>query len=551
MIAHLTVRNYVLIESLEIDFPGGLTTITGETGAGKSIMLGAMGLILGERADREALLDKNKKCVIEGVFRIKGYKLQQLFTTHDIDYDDESIIRREILPSGKSRAFVNDSPVKLKVLKELGDKLINIHSQHETLTLNRPHFQIAVLDDFAGNSDLMTAYSKAYRDYTEKKSLLKSLKEKDKSARAEQDYYRFLFDELEKARLKEGEKEDLEKELKQLTHAEDIREALYLGAEGLLRGDVNALNLIQNIEKNLDDILAFYPEANPLSGRLKSSRIELEDIASELERMEESIDYEPTRIEYLNERLNLIYSLEQKHHVEGTDELIKLRHDFDHKLQELDKLEYELDNLEEQVVQAETIVREHATKLHAKRKKVAPQMTKAVGEVLNKLNMPEATVEIKLEKNELFNERGSSIVQILFSANKGQNVGPINKIASGGELSRLMLSIKSILSGKNILPTIVFDEIDTGVSGNAAIKMGEIMADMSKRMQVITITHLPQIAARGDQHFKVFKFEKNNRTQTDIKKLSKDERIKETALMISGENNHKEALDTAKQLIRS
>jgi DNA repair protein RecN (Recombination protein N) len=437
------------------------------------------------------------------------------------------------------------------VLKELGKRLINIHSQHETLTLNRPHFQIAVLDDFADNSSLMTEYTQAFKDYSEKKLLLKSLKDKDKSARAEQDYYRFLFDELEKAQLQEGEKEDLEKEMKQLTHAEDIREALFQGAEGLLRSDVNALDLLQGIEKKLDDILVFYPEAESLAERLKSSRIELEDIASELEKMEESVEYDPSRIEYLNERLNLIYSLEQKHHVEGTDELIKLQHEYDNKLQELDNMDYELEKLEKQVVQAESIVQKHANKLHARRKNVAPQMTTAVEEVLKKLNMPEATVEINLEKSELFNERGCSIVEILFSANKGQNTGPVNKIASGGELSRLMLSIKSILSGKNILPTIIFDEIDTGVSGNAAVKMGEIMATMSKRMQVITITHLPQIAARGDQHFKVFKFEKNNRTQTDIQILSKEERIKETALMISGESNHKEAMDTAKQLIRS
>ena len=518
MITHLSIKNYILIDSLEIPFLKGLTTITGETGAGKSILLGALDLILGERADKKVLLDKESKCIIEGTFNIKGYDLKPLFTEFDLDYDDHSIIRRELLPSGKSRAFVNDTPVKLNVLKALGNKLINIHSQFETLTLNRSDFHITVLDDFAHNQSLLQKYSEAFALYTQSKYHLKELQDKEKNARAEQDYYKFLFEELENAKLESGEKERLEKEYTQLTHAEDIRQALYFSTEGLSRSEQSILDALKEIKSRLSDVSQFHNSIKPLQERVDSSYIELEDIAAELENLETGIEYNPQQLEFIQERLDVIYALEQKHRVEGTDALLQLKDEFDKKLQDIGTLEADIDKQKNSVRENKAKAEELAVELHQKRANKAPEVAEAVQNVLGDLNMSDSSVVVDVQKLDSMNEYGISHVEIMFSANKGHKPGPIKNVASGGELSRLMLAIKSILSAQNILPTIIFDEIDSGVSGNAAVKVGQIMHKMSQTMQVIAITHLPQIAAKGKDHLKVYKYDKNDRTQTNIKK---------------------------------
>ncbi|MCF8332209.1 MAG: DNA repair protein RecN [Bacteroidales bacterium] len=549
MIVHLSVKNYVLIESLEIDFCSGLTTITGETGAGKSVMLGAVGLILGERADKNALLDKDRKCIIEGTFNIKGYNMKSLFNSYDLDHDDQTFIRREILPSGKSRAFINDTPVKLKFLKDIGDRLINIHSQHETLILNRPDFQMTVIDDYAGNQNLLARYKVVFSEYIKSKSSLEELKVHNKRAKADADYYQFLFEELDNANLKPNEKEELEKELKQLTHAEDIREALYYASENLSESESNAVDILKGTIDKLNHITDFYPDIKPLHERIESSRIELEDIATELDKLKEEVYYEPDRLEYVNERLNMIYGLEQKHNADGTDELIDIKAELGQKLEKINSLDTEIENQQLQVNEKYSNAKHLADELHQKRVNVIPKAEQAIEDVLDKLNMKEASVKADLTINDSLSEKGIDKINIKFSANKGLKPDSINKIASGGELSRLMLAIKSILTHKNILPTIIFDEIDSGVSGNTAVKVGEILSQMSRKMQVIAITHLPQIAAKGKEHLKVFKYEKNGRSQTDIQQLNQQERTEEIALMISGKPNHKEALKTAHQLI--
>lgn len=549
MITHLSIKNYILIESLEIPFSGGLTTITGETGAGKSILLGAMDLILGERADKKVLLDKDNKCIIEGTFYIKGYDLKDHFAEFDLDYDDHTIIRRELLPSGKSRAFVNDTPVKLNVLKALGNKLINVHSQFETLTLSRTDFHMTVLDDFAHNQPLFQKYSSAYDVYLKNENYLKELMEKEKSAKAEQDYYKFLFEELENANLEPGEKEKQEREYTQLTHTEDIRQALYFSVEGLSRSETNILEVLKEINSRLAEVSEYHKLIKPIQQRVESSHIELEDIAAELENLETDIEYSPQQLEFIQERLDVIYALEQKHHVEGTEALLQLKDEFDRKLQDIGSLEDDIEKHKNIVQENKQKAQTLAMELHQQRVKKAPEVAEAVQNVLADLNMSDSRVVVDVQKKESLNEYGLSHVDILFSANKGHKPGAIKNVASGGELSRLMLAIKSILSAKNILPTIIFDEIDSGVSGNAAVKVGHIMHKMSQTMQVIAITHLPQIAAKGKDHLKVYKYEQNGLTQTNIKKLNPQERVEETALMISGEYQNENALKTAKQLI--
>lgn len=549
MITHLSIKNYILIDFLEIPFGEGLTTITGETGAGKSILLGAMDLILGERADKNVLLDKERKCIIEGTFSIKGYNLEKLFAEFDLDYEEQSIIRRELLPSGKSRAFVNDTPVKLHVLKALGNKLINIHSQFETLTLSRSDFHMTVLDDFAHNQPLVQKYSNAFEVYIKSKKHLTELQDKEKNARAEQDYYKFLFEELENAKLEPDEKEKLEEEYSQLTHTEDIRQALYFSVEALSRSEQSIIESLKEINLKLFEVSGYHQQIKAIQKRVDSSYIELEDIAAELENLEADIEYNPHQLEFIQQRLDIIYALEQKHQVEGTEALLQLKDKFDKKLQDIETLEEDIDNQKSTVRKHKAEAEKLAIELHQKRANKAPEVADAVQNVLGDLNMSDSRVVVDVQKKESLNESGMSDVEILFSANKGHKPGPIKNVASGGELSRLMLAIKSILSAKNILPTIIFDEIDSGVSGNAAVKVGQIMHKMSQTMQVIAITHLPQIAAKGKDHWKVYKYEKNGRSQTNIKKLTRKERVEETALMISGEYQNKNALKTAKQLI--
>ncbi|MFO8054993.1 MAG: DNA repair protein RecN, partial [Bacteroidales bacterium] len=473
MILHLYVHNYVLIDSLDIEFDKGFTTITGETGAGKSVIIGALGLILGERADTSTLLNHKKKCIIEGSFQIETYGLQSFFQRQDIDYDPYTIIRREILPSGKSRAFVNDTPVKLTLLRSLGEKLINIHSQHASLTLNRADFQLGMLDDYAQNSELLAEYQNAYHEYLAHQKALFQLQEKSKNAKAEQDYYRFLFDELENARLGEGEKEQLEKDMRQMNHVEQIKEALYYSGMQLSGSENNILDAIKEIEKQLMKAAPYHARTEKMAKRMESVRIELEDISAELEHAEESVVYDPAQQAYINDRLDLIYALEQKHQVEGSRALLERQAEIGHKLQQVESLEESISRKEKRVAESKAKARQLAEKLHKIRLRAAPHMSKAIKQLLHSLNMEDASIQMQVAKKEQFNESGYDHVSLLFSANKGQDLAAVQAAASDTELSRLMLAAKCILSSKTRLPSIVFDEIDSGVSGNAAAKVGQ------------------------------------------------------------------------------
>lgn len=551
MISHLAVRNYVLIDTLDIGFGKGFTTITGETGAGKSIILGALGLILGDRAHTSTLRDKEQKCIVEGCFLLDGYGLEPFFDVHDLDYDSECFIRREILPSGKSRAFINDTPVVLKVLKSLGKSLINIHSQHDKLHLGQGDFQRDVLDDYAQNQSLLDEYGRAYNQYIHHQQRIHQLKEKNRAARKEQDYHQFLYDELEEANFQPGEKASLEECQRSITHAEDIREAAYGAFQGLSGEENSLLSQIKSLESRVSRAGRYNDVLEKLAHRMQESIIDLEDTAIELEQLSQKVEYDPQKLDHVNSRLNLLYSLEQKHGVQGTEELEKIKATLEKELNTLHSLEDEIEKETQAFKKAENTAHKLAKMLHERRKKAAPGIAKAFEKVVRTLNMPNAGLQVELNTGKTLKSKGYDQVNILFSANKGQTPGPLSQVASGGELSRILLAIKSVLSGKNILPSIVFDEIDAGISGNAATKVAQIMNHMSRKMQVVAITHLPQIAAKGDQHFCVYKYDKDNQTHTSIKKLDNKERVNEIAQMISGESPEENVLLTAEKLLQT
>jgi len=550
MLKRLKIRNYALIRELDVEFHPGFTIITGETGAGKSILLGALSLILGQRADTTALKDSEKKCVVEGVFNVKAYGLKELFEQYDLDYEDQAIFRREISPSGKSRAFVNDTPVNLKAMRDLGLRLVDIHSQHQNLELNNQHFQLTVVDLYAGHNDLLVSYREKFRVYRKTVQALNALVEKAEQSKADLDYFRFQFEQLESAALVDGEQEEMEKELETLNHAEEIKGNLtqlfeLLNGEGpsVVRGSKDGLNL-------LDKVAKFFPEGEELHQRLESAYLELKDIADEAERAAESIEYDPGRIEFLNERLDSIYTLQQKHRVETVAELIEIRELLDAKLSDIDSYDLEIEKLEKQRDAAETEVKKLAGQLSEQRKGVLPAIEERVNDLLVQLGMPNSRFRVDLASNGTPSATGIDEVSFMFSANKNAELCEISKVASGGEMSRLMLSLKSLISKSKALPTIIFDEIDSGISGEIAGKMGGILKEMSGGMQVINITHLPQVAAKGDYHFWVYKQDTEHETVTHLKLLSEKERVEELAKMLSGENISDAALQNAQELLR-
>lgn len=550
MLKRLKIRNYALIRELDVEFHPGFTIITGETGAGKSILLGALSLILGQRADTTALKDSEKKCVVEGVFNVKAYGLKELFEQYDLDYEDQAIFRREISPSGKSRAFVNDTPVNLKAMRDLGLRLVDIHSQHQNLELNNQHFQLTVVDLYAGHNDLLVSYREKFRVYRKTVQELNALVEKAEQSKADLDYFRFQFEQLESAALVDGEQEEMEKELETLNHAEEIKGNLtqlfeLLNGEGpsVVRGSKDGLNL-------LDKVAKFFPEGEELHQRLESAYLELKDIADEAERAAESIEYEPGRIGFLNERLDSIYTLQQKHRVETVAELIEIRESLDAKLSDIDSYDLEIEKLEKQRDAAETEVKKLAEQLSEQRKEVLPAIEERVNNLLLQLGMPNSRFRVDLASNGTPSATGIDEVSFMFSANKNAELCEISKVASGGEMSRLMLSLKSLISKSKALPTIIFDEIDSGISGEIAGKMGGILKEMSAGMQVINITHLPQVAAKGDYHFWVYKQDTEHETVTHLKLLSEKERVEELAKMLSGENISDAALQNAQELLR-
>ena len=553
MLQRLAIQNYALIENLEIDFSNGLTIITGETGAGKTILLGALSLILGERADTQALLNKQKKCIIEGEFDIKQYRLKDFFEQQQLDYEHHTVIRREISPEGKSRAFVNDTPVNLNQLKELSSRLVDIHSQHETLTLNDSEFQLSVVDAYAQHSDLLEKYQQKYKSFLQLKSSLDELLAKEKQSKTDLDYYQFQFNELEEAKLEKGEQEKLEQELQTLNNAEEIKSNLSKGFDMLDGGEVNILSKLAEINNLLNAFGKFNPKLEELADRIKSSHIELKDIASEIENMEQEIIYSPERIEEINERINIIYHLEQKHKVSNIDELLLLQNDLSEKLRSINSLEEEIIKITKQVTDIKNELLVLAKKISKNRKEVASPIEAQLKKLLKEVGMPNATLKIEIQElqNEEFNVTGIDKLKFLFSANKGVDYKELNKVASGGELSRLMLCIKSLITKLIALPTIIFDEIDTGVSGEVAFKVGSVMETIAKQHQVISITHLPQIASKGDFHYFVYKEIVNNLTVTRLKKLNQKERITEIAKMIGGDRPTAIAVENAKELLNN
>jgi DNA repair protein RecN (Recombination protein N) len=549
MLKNLFITNYALIDSLEIDFSRGLNIITGETGAGKSVLLGALSLILGQRADSTVLSDKSKKCIIEGSFDISGYGYEPFFAEKELDFDDIVVLRREISPNGKSRAFINDTPVNLELLKDFGEKIVDIHSQHTTLTLQGSTFQLDFVDAFIQHKPLLENYQKTLRIFNHTKTELESLIIAEEKAKSDLDYFQFQYDELESAHLIEDEQTDLETERDILTHAGEISTVIAHAVDILDNGELTVISMLKETESSLQKVAKYLPAVGELTQRLSSTLIELKDIASELESTVQGIHVSPQRLEELEARIDILYHFQQKHRVQTVGELITLKKSFEEKIANVFSLENKINEKRSDFDKFQTELTAYADQLSVNRQKAKEKIEKGIKEVLKKLAMPDSTIEIKIESLESFGIKGKDKINFLFNANKGGELKPIAKVASGGELSRLMLAIKSLITQKNLLPTIIFDEIDSGVSGEIAAKVGEILKSMTANMQVIVITHLPQIAGIGDSHFLVFKENGKSSTFTRIKKLNSEERIYEVARMLSGDTVSDEALGNAKVLI--
>lgn len=549
MLKHISISNYILIEELELDFSEGFSVITGETGAGKSILVGALSLILGKRADTDVLLDKERKCIIEGVFDMNGLGLEAYFEEQDLDFEQDTVLRREINKHGRSRAFINDSPVNLPLLKTLGERLVDIHSQHQTLLLNESGFQMGVLDNYAGSTGLLEEYRASYLEYKRLRSELEDLLQKEEGMRADEEYLRFQYDEIEAASLRSAELEDLESEIKLLSNAEEIKAILYSLTRTLSYDDNNVLDRLRAAMTELGRISDYRDDIDSYRERLDSAIIEMKDIAEGLERLEESVQYDPKRLEEMTDRFDRIQSLLQKHKVTDIPALQQVQKEVGEKLDGIRSLDEDIDRLRKQTRNTEQETEKLADRLSEKRAKAIPDAEKEITESLAKLGMSEGLLKINQEAMDAFTLSGKDRVAFTFTANRGSNPAAISKIASGGELSRLMLAIKSMITAKSLLPTIILDEIDMGVSGDIAAKVGTMLEEMSANLQLIAITHLPQISARAGTHFKVYKKASGNRTVTEVKCLTDEERIEEIAAMLSDESVSTAAKQTAKELL--
>ncbi|MCA1966641.1 MAG: DNA repair protein RecN [Flavobacterium sp.] len=549
MLLSLSIKNYALIESLETDFSNQFSVITGETGAGKSILLGALGLVLGNRADLTSLKDKEQKCIIEAQFNIANYNLQSFFDENDMDYEDKTIIRREILPSGKSRAFVNDSPVNLQELQELGAMLLDIHSQHQTRELTEENYQIDILDAVANNGESVNSYKNSLADFKSTQKELKQLISEKEALVKEYEYNSFLLNELLAANLIDGEQEALEQELEQLSNVEFIKENFERILAIANEEQVGALVNLKEIKISLQKIAGFSSQNAQLLERLTSSLLEVEDIISECEQNNEKILADPERLELVNTKLQTIYNLQKKHQVQTISELLVIQNELDAKVIRVDDLDGAINKLQSELNSKQQKVDEIAKSISENRKKTAPILIEKIKATLSQLGMVEANFQIEINHTDSYYPKGKDEVVLLFSANKGTSFGLLKKVASGGEMSRIMLAIKAILANYSKLPTIIFDEIDTGVSGEIAIKMGEIMKDMSATMQVFAITHLPQIAAKGNSHYKVSKRNQGDTTISELNLLTQEERIQQIAEMLSGKEITDSALQHAKALL--
>ncbi|MFK7908292.1 MAG: DNA repair protein RecN [Chitinophagales bacterium] len=552
MLQKLLIKNYALIEEVELSFSDKLTIITGETGAGKSILLGALSLILGHRVNMAALSNSKKKCVVEGTFNIKAYQLQPFFEKSELDYEDVTLIRREVAPSGKSRAFVNDTPVNLQVLKQIGEKLVNLHAQHQTLHLFDAHYQLSIIDTLANHEPLLVNYQKVFKSYQKNQNQIKKRRAESAQLQRDLDYIQFQLSELTEADLSdENEQESLEQELDQLNNSEHIQQSLAESINLLDDGEVSVLEQVNVVKAHLAGISRFHPLFEELNDRLESVNIELTDIHNELTRMGEDDSMDPERLQLVSERLNVIYRLQKKHQVAEISKLIEIRDGLASQNQSADDLEGEIAHLEKTIAAQQEKLLSLAVKITKDRKKQIPVFERSINDMLTSVGMKEATVKAVHEilPAHQLTAYGQDEIEILFSANRGSSHAELRKVASGGELSRLMLCIQSLIAANTALPTLIFDEIDTGISGEVALKVGKVLQDLASHHQLISITHLPQIASKGDAHLFVYKYNTPERTLSKIKKLSGDERVTEIAKMLSGDDPGEMALANAKELL--
>jgi DNA repair protein RecN (Recombination protein N) len=551
MLINLSISNYAIIRRLNVDFTSGFCVVTGETGAGKSIIMGALSLILGQRADSTSLNNSDEKCVVEGRFLLTDTEnCKNFFEQNDLDFDMPVILRREITPAGKSRAFINDTPVQLPIMRELGLMLIDIHSQHSNLDLGKRLFQLNVIDWFGGHSELLRYYSSSYSALKSTETALREMTEKANKSKADLDYFEFQFKQLDEMRLKDGEQEELEQEQELLTHSEEIKNGLDQVAQLFDGENFSALSRLKEASSVLHRLGSFFHPAQQLQERVDSQLIEIKDIAAECETLAEKTENNPTRLEEITNRLDLIYSLLQKHRVTTVAELVTLRDDFDARIQTAASFDDELDKLSHQLGLVKAEITLLANELHQKRLLIIPEIESHVVTYLQLLGMPNAQFSIDIQLKNEFSATGTDEVYFLFSANKGTPPEEINKVASGGELSRLMLAIKTVVARSKALPAIIFDEIDSGISGEIAAKMADILLSMSRYMQVINITHLPQIASKGNSHFLVYKNELSDRVETGMRILDDEERILEIAKMLSSDNPTPEAIANARSLLK-
>ena len=550
MLTALSIKNYALIDDLKVDFPEGFIIITGETGSGKSIMLDALSLILGKRADMSALRNKEEKCIIEAEFSLQNYEFQFLFQELDIDYDPQTIIRREILPSGKSRAFVNDVPATLEVLSRLGQVLVDIHSQHQTLALSDTSFQFAIIDAMANNKSLLTEYVQLHQLLKKEQKKLEELIEFQKNAKKEYDYNLHQLKELKSATLEEGILEELEESYEEASNIEDIKENVSESLYLLNDENIGILNNLRELKRSFSSLTEYKQLYRDLYERIESAFLELEDLASEISDIDESIEADPDNLEQISKQLNKIYSLQKKHSVATVEELIAIQQELEEAVSKTESVDIDLNKQKKIVEEQHTATLKKATQLHKAREKVIPALDKKLTNFMHELGMPNGRFSITLTATDTFFANGNDELSFLFSANKGGDFGQLKKVASGGELSRIMLAVKAIMAEHTALPTIMFDEIDTGVSGEISQKMGDIMKQMSQNRQVFAITHLPQIAAKGAYHFKVFKEDSKGKTTTHLKLLTEEERVTELSEMLEGKNSGASARNHAIELLR-
>ena len=549
MLYKLSIKNFALIDSLEIDFSNGFSIITGDTGSGKSILLNALSLIVGKRADHTSLKNDKFKCIVEGEFDLKSYELKKIFLDNDLDYFEYSILRREILPSGKSRSFVNDSPVKLDIMKSIGEKLVDIHTQSQSLVSSKDDFFFSLVDSLSEQQNIVTNFSQNLSIYKEMNLELEKLNRLNASLQNDYDYNQFLFNELNNAKLRDGEQEELEESLKVLKNSEEIILSLN-EIDNLFQNDPNCIeNQIRNLNSILNNLSNYSDKFQEYKNRIESVLIELDDVKLELRNSSLNFNHNSTDLEGFESRLNLIYSLQKKHSVNSIIQLIELKDNLKKKLDDNQVVGIDIDNLKNDILTKESLLKEQSKKISASREKVLPNLKIEIESILSSLGMENASFVFDLSKSKKYNKFGIDVIDVLFSANKGIDFAPLFKVVSGGELSRILLTIKSILSHHLNLPTMIFDEIDTGVSGEMSNAMANLMLKMSKKMQIISITHLPQVAAKGNHHYNIYKYESLGATNTEIKKLNNKERVEEIAKMLSGDKISSSALNHAKQLL--